>query len=146
VSFSYTNAVWGGFPEIKGGERLVLLSLADRANDHGKCWPSIRDIATRTQVSERQVKRLLRSLEKRGVLKKDLQAGMNGVNMYTLSISVQGVTPMTRGGDIHAPPGGTLMTPKPSKNHQRTKYINEGVKEYALTNRSDLERKLASAF
>jgi predicted transcriptional regulator len=44
---------------------LTLLSLADRANKAhgGEAWPSLRDIATRTNRGERQVRSDLRILE-----------------------------------------------------------------------------------
>ncbi|MFN9031517.1 MAG: helix-turn-helix domain-containing protein [Betaproteobacteria bacterium] len=36
-------------------ERLVLLALADRADDSGRCWPSVEDIQKRANLSERAV-------------------------------------------------------------------------------------------
>jgi hypothetical protein len=50
---------------------LTLLSLADRANKAhgGEAWPSLRDIATRTNRGERQVRSDLRILETYGWIK-----------------------------------------------------------------------------
>jgi len=51
------------------GEKLVLLALADQANDEGvQCWPSLARIAHRSGQGERTVRRALRSLENKGHL------------------------------------------------------------------------------
>ncbi len=44
-------------------EKLVLLALADWANDEGYCYPSIAKVARKTGVSERTVQRVLRDAE-----------------------------------------------------------------------------------
>lgn len=46
----------------KGSERLVLLTLADRANDAGVCWPSVADIGRRAGLSEAQARRVVHRL------------------------------------------------------------------------------------
>lgn len=51
------------------GEKLVLLALADQANDEGThCWPSVATISKRSGQNERTVRRALRSLEGKGHL------------------------------------------------------------------------------
>ena len=44
--------------------KLVLLNLANRANDDGECWPSLARIAQDCETSESSVKRKLLLLEK----------------------------------------------------------------------------------
>jgi hypothetical protein len=51
-----------------GSARFVLVALADRADDDGCCWPSLADIARRTTLSERQVRRRIGELVKLGEL------------------------------------------------------------------------------
>jgi hypothetical protein len=71
-------------------ERLVLLTLADFANEHGVCWPSIRTLADRTRLSTRGVQKAVRKLETGGLLK-IRTGGINSAtgdryaNTYTLS-------------------------------------------------------------
>jgi hypothetical protein len=48
---------------------LALLSLAERANEEGVCWPGIADTVRRTKLSERYVKRLIRELEEFGEIR-----------------------------------------------------------------------------
>lgn len=50
-----------------GGDLLVMLALADRADDEGgSLFPSVPTIAKKTRLSERQVQRILRNLEDEG--------------------------------------------------------------------------------
>lgn len=52
-----------------GSERLVLLAIsADTNNSQSECWPSQERIAERSQLSLRQVKRLVKSAEEHGWL------------------------------------------------------------------------------
>lgn len=55
--------------------KSVLISLADNANDHGVCWPSIATIAKRTCFSERAVQDAIKWLEKHGIAKADRSNG-----------------------------------------------------------------------
>lgn len=50
-------------PKRTSTVKLVLLKLADNANDNGKCWPSIDRMAHETGMSYRSVTRCLRELE-----------------------------------------------------------------------------------
>lgn len=55
--------------DLPPGEKLVLLALADQANDAGThCFPSVGTIAKRSGQNERTVRRALRSLETKGHL------------------------------------------------------------------------------
>lgn len=52
----------------EGTDRLVLLSLANHANELGQSWPSVATIAQEANVSERAVQRSLASLRAAGAL------------------------------------------------------------------------------
>jgi len=84
---------------------LVLLSIADQANDDGFCWPSIRSTARRCRISERQVQRWMRELEDVGILTVQVRPGTS--NMYQI---VRGDTHVTPRGDTHDTPGVTPMS------------------------------------
>lgn len=58
MSVYVTTAVWRN-SQAKGVTRLILLSLADQANDDGECWPSLDQIATRCLVDRATVHRHL---------------------------------------------------------------------------------------
>lgn len=69
MSIKIMNAVWSSqLPDSvsknkRSTVKIVLLKLADNANDNGKCWPSIPRIAHETELSERSVIRSLDSLK-----------------------------------------------------------------------------------
>ena len=55
--------------DLPPGEKLVLLALADQANDDGRqCWPAVETIAHRSGQGVRTVRRALASLETAGHL------------------------------------------------------------------------------
>ena len=67
MSIRLMTVVWD--IDLPPGEKLVLLALADQANDQGtQCWPSVETIAHRSGQGVRTVRRALASLEKAGHL------------------------------------------------------------------------------
>lgn len=47
---------------LPSSHKLVLISLADQANDAGVCWPSVGSISRRTGLSDRTVQSAVRAL------------------------------------------------------------------------------------
>lgn len=54
--------------QMSPAQKAVLISLADQANDHGVCWPSIETICQRTCLSRRAVILAIGRLETIGVI------------------------------------------------------------------------------
>ncbi len=68
MSVAATTAVWFG-SRAKGARKLVLLALADCANDEGNAWPSLTTMALKCGLeSERGVRVHLRALLESGEL------------------------------------------------------------------------------
>jgi len=66
-----------------GADRLLLLAIADHANDDGgDAWPSVPTLARKTGTSERTVQRGLSRLEAGGHLAVERCAGRGGTNRY----------------------------------------------------------------
>jgi hypothetical protein len=59
---------WAFEQKIPGNIKIVLLALADNANDEGYCWPSQETIARKASVSVRNLRRLLTQLEERELI------------------------------------------------------------------------------
>jgi len=57
-------------PVAKSTNKLVLLALADHANADGECWPSMKRIAERSDISPRQVSRAINELVELGLVEK----------------------------------------------------------------------------
>lgn len=122
--------------KTEGNARLVLLCLADCANDEGACWPSIRKIAQKANLSEPIAKKYLNALIETGVVNREEredQFGRQTSNYYTILIdrigndeitrdvlervtpksrlsSREGVTPVS-GGGTNASYGVVVVTP-----------------------------------
>ena len=70
--------------------KLVLMALADNADDHGYCWPKVKTIAAKCSTSERTVQRTIKTLLAAGLLKKDARFSASGrqvSNGYTLALT-----------------------------------------------------------
>jgi DNA-binding transcriptional ArsR family regulator len=93
------------------GEKLVLIALADRADEDGHCWPSAEWLGTKTGLNERSVRRHLDSLEKRGLLarvRRHRADGTLGVYDYYLSVEIMvGTTGHPRPVDHRTPAPGS---------------------------------------
>jgi hypothetical protein len=60
---------------MKATAKLVLIALADRADDVGLCWPSLKDTAMRTGLTERAVQKALRWLQASRCLERKFRNG-----------------------------------------------------------------------
>lgn len=61
------SAVWQ-LSEYRNEKRLVLLALADWANDDGVCWPKMPAIAEKAGITERGASGIMRQLVRDGVV------------------------------------------------------------------------------
>ena len=74
--------------ELDQSQTLVLLALADAANDEGVCWPSQAEIGRKARLKDRAVRNQIRSLEAAGLLSVSRRATPQGrkTNVYRLNI------------------------------------------------------------
>lgn len=84
MSIRIMTRVWESGPDNQG-ELLVLLALADFADDAGNCWPSIATIAKKARVQDRSAIRIVRRLESAGYLKTIVGGGRHGCNQYRIN-------------------------------------------------------------
>lgn len=68
MSIKLMTQVWDA-STFKGNTKLVMLCLADFANDEGFCWPSVGTVAKKCTVSSSTVKAQIRDLIRAGFLK-----------------------------------------------------------------------------
>jgi DNA-binding transcriptional ArsR family regulator len=79
VTYGESNGGQSGKPLRK----LVLIKLADNANDKGECWPSYQHIADQCECSKSAVRNHIDALEDMGLLKRENRVGVNngtGIN------------------------------------------------------------------
>ena len=66
--------VWA-YSQRKDGELLVMLSLADFANDAGESWPSLEVLAQKARLTKRQVCKVLDKLRAAGEIRRERSTG-----------------------------------------------------------------------
>ncbi|EAO1458898.1 helix-turn-helix domain-containing protein [Salmonella enterica] len=80
--------------------KLVLIKLADNANDEGECWPSYQHIADQCEVSRSTAKSHIRALEDMGLLKREFRrkGELNQSNVFYLTLDNAQQIPPESGG------------------------------------------------
>ena len=125
--------------DLPSTQKLVLLAMADHANDFGRqCFPSIEHLAWKSGCSERSVQRLIRELEAVGIVvtTRRSRGGRNKVNQYWIRPEKGKKLEPLRNHDKlsgfederqieqETPSSATLnpdtVSPEPSVNHQET--------------------------
>lgn len=99
---------------LKSTQKLVLLALADHANDEGRhVYPSVGKVASKTALTPRAVQVTIRQLETMKLIKKIKRGGGTKTNEYT--IQVAGLTNLihpTPESDSPVPPNDVHPTPE----------------------------------
>lgn len=93
---------WAWEQKLPPSSKLILMSLADAADDTGECWPRVRIIAEKCCTSERTVQRVLKEFEQSGVLVVSRRFRADGAqtsNRYQLSL-------LTPSDNLSPPPHG----------------------------------------
>jgi hypothetical protein len=76
--------------DVTATQKVVLVRLADRANNTGWAWPSVTSLAEDTGLCERAVRQALRDLEGRGLVMTEQSKG-GQANIYRLQTTRQQV-------------------------------------------------------
>jgi hypothetical protein len=139
MSIAVSTHVWRHCA-VRGTSMLVLLALADWSDDNGCSYPSIRALAMKARISERQAQKQLASICQAGDLEVHLGMGpvaqggrsnlyrirlenmpaAQGVSLVTPPVTGDGVSPTTRRGVIQGRKGVSPTTPNTSENRQDT--------------------------
>jgi hypothetical protein len=102
MSVSVMATVWK--LQLPDSEKIVLLALADCANDEGHCWPGMTSLCRKTSKSDRTVQQAIQALVGRGHLTRREIIG-KGCN-YTVHPRSDFTPERT------SPPKGTTLTPE----------------------------------
>lgn len=102
MSIAAMAYVWEN-SQHKGNELILLLAVADFANERGVAWPGIDTLAKRIRVDSRTAQRCLKRVITTGELRIQTGAGPRGCNLY--QIVMQASLPMFEEGVAKGPPG-----------------------------------------
>jgi biotin operon repressor len=131
--------------QIKVGNpsrKLVLLKLADNANDKGECFPSYQHIADQCEISRRSVINHIDDLCKQGLVRKVYRKGEKGnsSNIYIIDFDGAKNSPPSENSapevvkELHhpsetvAPPPSEISAPRTSHSFEP---VNEPIKTTA---------------
>lgn len=124
MSVHISSAVWK-IVMPNAGRKLVAVALADMANDDGSCWPSLRTLASRCNLSEDSIRNHLHALESIGILKASprFQGGRQTSNVYAFSPDI------VTGKALHLEWGRVESAPPLEKQEGGEKQEGEGGKK-----------------
>jgi DNA-binding transcriptional ArsR family regulator len=107
--------------------KLLLVKLADNANEEGVCWPSLALIIEHTELSRRTVQDHLTRLEVLGLIEIERREGGNGTlpNRYHLQIPAPARRP--KGVQDARPPGAQVAHPGVQVAREGVQDLHEGV-------------------
>lgn len=88
---SFEAIRWAFAQEIPGSEKLVLLVLANHADDERTCYPSMATIAKETGTSRCNVMRIVPKLENKGLVSVEKRITPYGksTHIYTMIMTMK---------------------------------------------------------
>ena len=126
------NCVWS-LTDLSPFQKLVLVALADRANDEGVCWPSIETLSKKTGMTGRGVQKTIRTLEEIGLLQRQESTGRS--NKYVLILPLNTVHPQEDDPRTTFTPPLNTVHPTPEPRSPNTSMIHQ------LNKKETVERK-----
>ena len=85
---SIRATAWAWTTQAAPTAKLVLLALADFADESGYCWPRVSVLVEMTGLSERAVRTAITALTAAGLLITDRAVGRGNSSRYVLSINL----------------------------------------------------------
>lgn len=125
MSIKYMSLVWD-IQDLTPTEKVIMLAMADCADHHGKCWPTIYTIARKSSVAESTVYLAISKFEELGYLIKEKHKNRNTYYLRLSEVVTKGDQPQHNEEppiDVPYPPtiGGTTSDHRRSiYNHHRT--------------------------
>lgn len=82
MSIRLMSDIWKSAKDVKSERLIVLLALADWANDEGLCWPKMETIAEKARTSKDGASRIVAWLEEEGYLTIERGTGRGNNSTY----------------------------------------------------------------
>src|ERR1700736_105152 len=92
MSIRVMTSVWDDLRTQAHSELLILLALADWANDDGYRWPTISALATKARLSERAVQQILGRLTATSRIRRIQGGGRGRANRYQVVAARNGAS------------------------------------------------------
>ena len=96
MSIAAINWALNEVVDIRSTEKAILIALADRANEHGECFPSYDDICRRSCATRNTVSCAIKRFEELGLLERRKRFGKSTVYALNITSSTEKHTTDTR--------------------------------------------------
>lgn len=112
------TAVWESDVQ-PAGKRIVLLAIADSANDEGVCWPNMATIARKAGVGVSSARKACAALEEEGLLEREYRKATTAAGNETNKSSIYTINAEKLAARVQAPaqierpPARSERTPPP---------------------------------
>nr|WP_275660064.1 helix-turn-helix domain-containing protein [Providencia huaxiensis] len=130
--------------------KLVLIKLADNANDKGECFPSYQHVADQCEISRRSVINHIDALCEQGLVRKVYRSGEKGnsSNVYILNLDGAKISPPSeksapevvkqfhQPSEISAPPHSEKSAPRTSHSFEPVNEPKDNTQPAAVTAKS----------
>lgn len=122
MSIEVMRYVWK-YSKAKANGRLMLLAIADIANDNGDAYPGVDKLSTKCNMSHRSAQLVINDLERMKELRVYENVGTKTISGWTnlYRVTLEGV----QQGDVRKPNGEVATARTPNTKKQRT--FIEGV-------------------
>ncbi|RJL09427.1 helix-turn-helix domain-containing protein [Paracoccus siganidrum] len=127
MSVYCASLAWRHGPEDRN-DLLVLLAIADFADDDGYCWPSVKTLAAKARMTERGVQKIIRRLEVQGYVSVETGTGRKNCNEYQIDLDLLQKGERETPNRIH-PEQGSPRTRKQKPRTGKQKRVNGGSPE-----------------
>ncbi len=135
MSVHISSLVWKD-KGTTGNTRMLLLALADMANDEGICWPSVSTLRSRLNLgTDRAIQQILSNLESNGYIVKQQRSGHSNVykinptpeQSFTPECTFTPEQPFTPPLNVRSPHPRTAIHPTPEQpfTQNRNRTVNE---------------------
>lgn len=123
-------------------DKLVLLALADNANDDGECWPSVSVLCERTCLSDRAVQHCVRRLTEAGHVSVSRRYKKSNVfHVHPISVSPERRSPEAPSPERPSPEGNDISTPNdvhPLKTEPSKRTVRRTTPKHSIPDDFDL--------
>ena len=135
MSIEWMTHVWNNSKQ-KGSRLLMLLAIADYANEEGSAYPGLESLARKTRQTKRNAIRIIEKIVEDEELEIDTKASKLGTNLYQIQVSTRKpkkslVTIRAGSGDILGKQGGDIpvpqLSPDPSLPINRNPSVEPGA-------------------
>ena len=107
MSIKLMSEIWDNQdPQLTGSKLVIMLCLADHADDNDECWPSIARIAELARITPANVTRHIKELEAAGYLIVTRTSGTHNTYVVSATHAASPMLPRPRCGR------GTTLRPQ----------------------------------